>query len=83
MGGCFTFVMGGMLVFGLAVALAGLFGAGCVVAAVVLGVVFACLRSKRGAGGGSFVWIAVAAVVLFLAGLPLAAFAFWVFFVPA
>lgn len=53
------------------------------VAAVVFGVVFACLRSKRGAGGRSFVWIAVAAVVLFLAGLPLVAFAFWVFFVPA
>ncbi len=83
MGGCFTFVMLGMLVFGLAVALAGLFGAGCVVAAVVLGVAFACLRRKRDAGGESFAWVAVVAVVLFATGLPLAVFALRVFFAPA
>lgn len=48
-----------------------------------LAVAFACLRSKRDAGGESFAWVAVVAVVLFATGLPLAVFALRVFFAPA
>ncbi|RNL21701.1 hypothetical protein DMP07_02405 [Slackia faecicanis] len=83
MGGCFVFVMGGVLALGLAAAMAGLFGFGCVAASVALGIVFAYLRKKHAAEEKSFVWVAVMAVVLFAVGAPLAAFACWLFFMPA
>ncbi|MDO4591078.1 MAG: hypothetical protein Q4B35_06770 [Slackia sp.] len=83
MGGCFVFVMGAVFAVGLAAALAGLFGLGCVIAAIALGIVFVRLRKKRAAEGKSFEWILVVAIVLLAVGVPLFGFAFWLFFVPA
>ena len=82
MGGCFVLAMGGVLAVGLAAAFAGLFGLGCVIAAIAVGIVFFCQRKQRAAGGRTLGWLVSIPIVLFCVGAPLAAFAFWLFLMP-